>query len=248
MIKQKYLSRLNSNLGKLVQRHGLSHPIVIEQGGEDVGIVEVSKELHEKSHEAIDSIFDDFIEGEDGIVDAHDDHLGTSKIKKGHHRRYLVFTVAEDQAYKSPEDQKILAAMQERMNSSDYEIRDPKTGLYKIPPAERNAPEQVYLTLSYEAYDAIESGEKTTEFRAYTPNYVKRLLSKPPKTVKFQRGYGKGAEQMVWTVKTVDLYNILTRRSAKPGSEPKDFRPTHIAIDLAKRIDEIKGKVRTSKR
>ena len=247
MIKQKYLSRLNSNLGKLVQRHGLSHPIVIEQGGEDVGIVEVSKELHEKFHDKIDGILDDFIGGE-GITIAHDEHFGTSKIKKGHHRRYFIFAVAEDQTYESDDDKKIITAMQERMASSDYEIPDPKTGLYKIPPAAKNAPNQVYLTLAYDAFDAIKSGKKVTEFRAYTPRYIKMLLSKPPKTVKFQRGYGKGAEQMVWTVKTVDLYNIQTRMSAKPGSEPKDFRPTHIAIDLAKRIDEIKGKVGTSKR
>ena len=251
MIKKEYIDKLNANLSALAKRYGIAKPIVAEQGGETVGVIEISKELHEKSHREIDSIFDDFIESEDGIVEAHDYHLGKAKLKKGHSKRYLIFSVAEDKAYDSPYDKKTLDAMMARMSAdstkptSKYAEKDPATGLYQIPPPAKNASNEVYLPLAYEPFDAIKSGEKKTEFRAYTPRYVKMLLSKPPKTVKFQRGYGKGAEQMVWSVKTVDLYDIKTRRSARPGSEPKDFRPTHIAIDLAVRIDGKTQKVRT---
>ena len=84
------------------------------------------------------------------------------------------------------------------------------------------------------------SGPVTTITNADAAMECKMLVPEMEK-----RGYGKGAEQMVWSVKTVDLYDIKTRRSARPGSEPKDFRPTHIAIDLAVRIDGKTQKVRT---
>ena len=242
MIKKAYIDKLNASLAALVKKHGIACRLVVEQGGEGVGLVEIPKSAHEKWHREIDRLEDEFVD-DDGIVDVHDESRGRAKLKKSSAARWFIFEVAEDHAFASPSDESVSEAMQKRVFAapppSEYETPDPKTGLYKIPPAAKNAPDQIYLTLAYEPYDAIRNGEKKTEFRAYTPNYVRRLLSKPPKTVKFQRGYGKGAEQMVWKIKNIDLYDMKTRRSASPGSEPKDFRPTHIAIDLAVRIDGI---------
>lgn len=114
--------------------------------------------------------------------------------------------------------------------------------LIPIPPPPKNVSDQIYLTMAYEYYDMIESGEKVTEFRRYTENWVKRLLSHPLKTVKFQRGYGGPGrpkpKQMVWTIKNIDLYNSMTRECAVPGKEPAGFIPDFIAIDLGERIDK----------
>ena len=251
MIKKAYLDKLNASLAALAKKHGVGCSLVVEQGGEGIGLVEIPKAAHEKWHREIDLLEEEFI-AHSTIVDAEDESRGRAKLKKSSAARWLVFEVAEDQSYESPDDEKVTLAMQERVFAppppSEYETPDPKTGLYRIPPPAKSTPDQIYLTLAYEPYDAIKSGEKRTEFRAYTPNYVRKLLSKPPKTVKFQRGYGKGAEQMVWEVAKIDLYDMKTRRSARSGSEPKDFRPTHIAIDLGVRIDGINNKVKTTKK
>ena len=250
MIRKAYLEKLNARLASLVKKHGIGCSLVVEQGGEGVGLVEIPKEAHEKWHGKIDRLEDDFVEDE-GIVEVQDENRGRKTLKRGHAARWLVFEVAEDMAYPSSADTSVTEAMQKRVFAapppSDYDVPDPKTGLYKIPPADEKAPDQIYLTLAYEPFDAIKRGEKKTEFRAYTPNYVRKLLANPPKTVKFQRGYGKGAEQMIFEVANVDLYDMKTRRSARPGSEPKDFRPTHIAIDLGGRADGNTKKVATPK-
>lgn len=108
-----------------------------------------------------------------------------------------------------------------------------------IPGAPKHWSDELYLTMAYEPYDWIKNGEKTTEFRAYTPSYVKRLLSHPLKTVKFQRGYGGPGrpfpEQMVWEIKKIELYDIRTRISADPFN-PTPILPTHFAIDLGRRL------------
>ena len=70
---------------------------------------------------------------------------------------------------------------------------------------------------------------------------MKRLLSHPIKTVRFQRGYGGPGhpppEQMVWSVKDIVLYEIGTRRECPADNPSEGIMPTHIAIDLAKRLD-----------
>ena len=118
----------------------------------------------------------------------------------------------------------------------DGDQRDPRTALLPIPAPKRNAPDTAYLVLSYAPFDEIERGEKRTEFRAYSPSYVRKLLSSPVRRVRFQRGYSAGARQMVFEVEKIDLYDRLTRKSADPRAVPEGFFPTDIAIDLGRRI------------
>lgn len=240
MIKAETMARLQSALDRTAKANGITAPLKVEQGGGAVALVEFSQDLHAKHHAKIDALEDTFVEDSaiaDSIAEYMDENHGRKTLRKGDISRWLLIEVAEDESFASPDDAKVRKAMQERV-FADYDTPDPKTGLLPIPPPRANAPTEVYLPLRYEPFDDIRSGAKKTEFRAYTPHYVKMLLSNPPKTVKFQRGYGAGAAQMVWSVKRIDLYDIRTRRSANPASVPADFHPTHIAIDLGARLDK----------
>ena len=112
--------------------------------------------------------------------------------------------------------------------------------LMPIPPPPASASDELYLVLAYEFYDAIVAGTKKTEYRAYTPNWVKKILSHPIKTVRFQRGYGgpghPPAEQMVWNVDKVWLYESETEKKADPANPSEGFVPDQIAIDLGTRV------------
>lgn len=93
-----------------------------------------------------------------------------------------------------------------------------------------------YLVLAGEFYDAIESGEKTIEYRDFTEYNLKRTIGL--KTVRFNRGYGsKGRppKQMQWAVKKVVLMDD-DDNECDPFNVPEDFWPTTIAIHLGKRI------------
>lgn len=113
--------------------------------------------------------------------------------------------------------------------------------LIPIPPPPKNASDELFLTMAYEPYDAIKRGEKTTEFRDYTESYVKKILSHPIKTVRFQRGYGGPGhpppEQMVWTVKKISLYEYDAKIECEPGRTDIPIVPDFIAIDIGERVD-----------
>ena len=119
--------------------------------------------------------------------------------------------------------------------------RDHGFKLLPIPPPPKKPNPEVYLTMAYEPYDQIEKGEKLTEFREYSEYYVKKLLSQPLMTVKFQRGYGgpghDAPRQMRWTIRKIEYYDIDTRESAPVVGTPDGFVPSHIAIDLGERIN-----------
>lgn len=120
-----------------------------------------------------------------------------------------------------------------------------KEHIIPIPPPSKSRPTELYLTMAYEPYDWIKSGEKVTEFREYCETWVKRILANRDtlKTVKFQRGYGGPGrpkpEQMIWTIKNIELYDIETRESSDPVNVKEGFVPTHIAIDLGVRMDDV---------
>lgn len=109
-----------------------------------------------------------------------------------------------------------------------------------IPPPPKKAGDELYLTLAYEFYDAIKAGTKRTEYRDYTPNWVKKILSRPIRRVKFQRGYGgpghAAPEQMVWTVERVSLCEMETGTKGDPRNPPEGILPDAIAIDLGERV------------
>ena len=146
---------------------------------------------------------------------------------------------AEDEAALREEEERQEAEYQAELKARHANWRE---NLIPIPPPPKNATDEVYLTLDYEYYDMIKSGEKTTEFREYSPYWVKRLLSHPIKTVRFQRGYGGPGhpppEQMVFKVKDVVLYEIETKKECPPDNPCEGILPTHIAIDLGERIED----------
>ena len=90
-----------------------------------------------------------------------------------------------------------------------------------------------YLVLKAEFYDAIESGEKTTEYRDFTAYNLKRTIG--IKTIRFNRGYVKNAPQMRWEVEKVMLLDG-DDNECDPFKVPDGFWPVTIAIHLGKRI------------
>ena len=112
--------------------------------------------------------------------------------------------------------------------------------LIEIPEPPKKASDEIFLTLAYRFYDAIEAGEKTTEYRDYTENWVKKLLTHPIRRVKFQRGYGGSGHdeprQMTWEVAKISLYDSETGEKGDPLNPPAGILPDAIAIDLGKRL------------
>lgn len=93
-----------------------------------------------------------------------------------------------------------------------------------------------YLVLAGEFYDAIETGEKTIEYRDFTKYNLKRTIGLT--TVRFNRGYGskgKSPKQMKWEVKKVALVDY-GGNECDPFNVPEDFWPTAVAIHLGKRL------------
>ena len=93
-----------------------------------------------------------------------------------------------------------------------------------------------YLVLAGEFYDAIESGEKTIEYRDFTKYNINRMIGL--KTVRFNHGYGskgKPPKQMQWEVKGVVLMDG-DENECDPYNVPEDFWPVTIALKLGKRI------------
>lgn len=64
----------------------------------------------------------------------------------------------------------------------------------------------LYLTLKFEWFDKIKSGEKTTEYREIKP-YFDDKFGTPDKNlykiVRFQRGYSKNAETMFFRIEKI---------------------------------------------
>ena len=90
-----------------------------------------------------------------------------------------------------------------------------------------------YLVLKAQFYDAIEAGTKKIEYRDFTEYNLKRTIG--IKTIRFNRGYVKGAKQMRWEVEKVLLLDGEDNE-CDPFNVPEDFWPTTIAIHLGKRM------------
>lgn len=91
-----------------------------------------------------------------------------------------------------------------------------------------------YLVLKAQFYDAIEAGTKKIEYRDFTEYNLKRTIG--IKTIRFNRGYVKGAKQMRWEVGKIVLLDGEDNE-CDPFNVPDDFWPVTIAIHLGKRID-----------
>ena len=90
-----------------------------------------------------------------------------------------------------------------------------------------------YLVLKANFYDAIEAGTKKIEYRDFTEYNLKRTIG--IKTIRFNRGYMKGAKQMRWEVEKIALLDGEDNE-CDPFSVPDDFWPVTIAIHLGKRV------------
>ena len=90
-----------------------------------------------------------------------------------------------------------------------------------------------YLVLKANFYDAIEAGTKKIEHRDFTEYNLKRTIG--IKTIRFNRGYMKGAKQMRWEVEKIVLLDGEDNE-CDPFSVPDDFWPVTIAIHLGKRV------------
>ena len=249
MIKNDYLEKLNGRFAELAEKHGVPiGELRIDHEYCAVCSVDFPYGMASEFRDQISALEDELrkFAGVDEIYDPFRD----DGLRKGESRR-LGITVKRGRWYVGPID-KAIEDEEDRMDS-DPEYRAKKLeeqraemrqhwreNLIPIPPPPKNATDEVYLTLDYEYYDMIKSGEKTTEFREYSPYWVKRLLSHPIKTVRFQRGYGGPGhpppEQMVFKVKDIVLYEIETKKECPPDNPCEGIMPTHIAIDLGERI------------
>lgn len=88
----------------------------------------------------------------------------------------------------------------------------------------------LYLTLKYEWFNKIKSGEKTIEYREIKPYFNKKFgqtLENKYKIVRFQRGYSKDAETMFFAIERIFQ-----------TSEKNDLNlPRCWAIKLGNRLD-----------
>ena len=251
MIKNDYLEKLNGRFAELAEKHGVPiGELRIDHEYCAVCSVDFPYGMASEFRDQISALEDEL--GKFAGVDEIYDPFRDDGLRKGESRR-LGITVKRGRWYVGPID-KAIEDEEDRMYS-DPEYRAKKLeeeraemrkhwreNLIPIPPPPKNATDEVYLTLDYQYYDMIKSGEKTTEFREYSPYWVKRLLSHPIKTVRFQRGYGGPGhpppEQMVFKVKDVVLYEIETKKECPPDNPCEGILPTHIAIDLGERIED----------
>lgn len=251
MIKEDYLKELNGRLSELAEKYGVPiGELRIDHGYCAECEVEFPYEMASEYWDQISLLTDEF----EKFVGIHDvyDPCRDDGLRKGQGRK-LEITVKRGRWYLGPID-KAIEDEEDRMDS-DPEYRAKKLeeqraemrkhwreNLIPIPPPPKDATDEAYLTLDYKYYDQIKSGEKTTEFRGYSPFWVKRLLSHPIKTVRFQRGYGGPGhpppEQMVFKVKDIVLYEIETKKECPPDNPCEGILPTHIAIDLGERIED----------
>ena len=131
----------------------------------------------------------------------------------------------------------------------ELETMFPDEGARLILPEQSPGSDQAYAPLKYEFYDAIESGEKTVEFREYNEGWAKKLLSRPMKTIKFSRGYGqsgKAPRQMVFAIEKIGIVDAHSETEIPvrhpdgtlvcDGDVDEDFMPTHFAIHLGARL------------
>ena len=251
MIKEDYLKKLNDHLLEFSKQVGL--PIGdyrIDHGLNSVAEIKFRHDFANKYREQISQVVEMFAKVP-GIYEVCD--FQRDDVLRGGEVRSIGIEVKRRYWYEGhieeewDEEQERLDTDPEYAKKKQEEELEEKRKYWRdylipIPPPPKGATDEAYLTLDYKYYDMIKSGEKTTEFRDYSPTWVKRLLSHPIKTVRFQRGYGGPGhpppEQMVYNVKAILLYEIGTRRECPADNPCEGIMPTHIAIDLGERIED----------
>lgn len=258
MVNPDFLAVINTAIVALAAKYGVPNPPQAEQYVDEICVIRFSKHLANDHADEIDKIADD-LEKVDGVSEMTDSArqrdrfrgIETRDVYLCVKRKHWTKTAADRAYWKEEElyydgDPGAVA----RFKAKEAEKREEMRKYYKefilpIPKPSPTKPTELYLTMAYEPYDLIKKGEKVTEFRAYCETWVKRILANMGtlRTVKFQRGYGGPGrpkpEQMIWTIKKIDLYDIETRESSDPINVKEGFLPTHIAIDLGVRMDDV---------
>ena len=251
MIKEDYLKKLNDQLLEFSKQVGL--PIGdyrIDHGLNSVAEIKFRHDFANRYCEQISQVVE-MLKKVPGVYEIGD--YQSEEVLRGGEVRSVEIEVKRRYWYEGhiekewDEEQERLDTDSEYAKKKQEEELEEKRKYWRdylipIPPPPKGATDEAYLTLDYKYYDMIKSGEKTTEFREYSPTWVKRLLSHPIKTVRFQRGYGGPGhpppEQMVYNVKAVLLYEIGTRKECPADNPCEGIMPTHIAIDLGERIED----------
>ena len=163
-------------------------------------------------------------------------------VKIGEDEWEMVFDRIEklDKEYYLDADD-VIQPVEDEMSESVEEMRTHwRDFLIEIPPAPARCQEELFLTMAYEPYDEIKAGTRIVEYRDYSPTWVKRILSHPLKTVKFQRGYGgpghDAPEQMTFEIRKISLFKSESGMKGDPWDPPEGILPDKIAIDLGRRI------------
>ena len=252
MIKEAFLKEMNDTLLVAAKEKGL--PIGdfrIDHGLNCVAEIKFPYDFANKYRDLITEVMAEFSKRQKGLEDVYDPSSGT--VLRGGEIRTVEIEVGDEHWYEGRLDLEWDEEQERLDNDPEYAKKKQEEELAErrkfwrdylipIPLPSKDATDEVYLTLDYKYYDQIKSGEKTTEFREYSPFWVKRLLSHPIKTVRFQRGYGGPGhpppEQMVFKVKDIVLYEIATKKECPADNPCEGILPTHIAIDLGERIED----------
>lgn len=254
MVKTDYMTMLQGRLAELLGGLSLCPHLRVEQYVDDTCRIRFPKDIANTRRDAITLVAEEMAKT-DGIKEMSDTWRDTD-VFRGSETRDVYLVVSRKHWSKTKEDREWWERenglledddkLREKLKQEREEKRKySKEYLIPIPRPSASRPAELYLTMAYEPYDLIKSGEKVTEFRAYCETWVKRILANMGtlKTVKFQRGYGGPGrpkpEQMVWTIKNIELYDIETRESSDPLHVKDGFIPTHIAIDLGIRADDV---------
>ncbi len=248
MITEQAKALILDALKKHADELGLDIPIVVEDYYDAMCTVPVPKEIANSRDEDVAELSDRMAACE-FLKECYD--KGRGQFLRGAEVRQFEITVADGYWTHSEVDEKIeeeemsVYYDQDKYKAWEAQQLEEKKKYWKeyiipIPPPPKKCLDELYLTMAFEPYDQIKSGEKVTEFRQYNKTWVKRILSHPLKTVKFQRGYGGPGlpppEQMVWSIKKIYLYEMDNKMEGDPWNPPEGIVPTFIAIDLGERI------------
>lgn len=249
MVEKELISKITDKVGELCAQFGVTGcALKCEQVYDNECIVKVPEDVAREFDEQLAQVCEGLKEfpGIDKIYDA-----GKGMYRSDGYRAFEItvkdgrwtHTAADDKAIE--EDMREYfdedyAKEQEQKRKADR-MKNWKKHLLDLPDKKKcdAGHEEVYLVMAYEPYEWIKNGEKTTEFRSYTQRYVDRLLTGKVKRVRLQKGYGGPGrpkpEQMIFEVKGMSLYDVTTKHETDPW-DPKPIVPTHIAIDLGKRL------------
>lgn len=265
MINEDYMEKLKARLADLLVKHGVPRTpgdgLEVVDLVDELGCVYVEKNAANKYSAELTEVFREFLRFDGLSRTNHIDYGENGEVYRGNEKRKFEFAVTRKLWHKAERDREYDRELDREFDEEGYleqkmaKEKEEKRKFWReylipVPPPRPNAPSELFLTMAYQPYDDIKNGYvdeedgqhkfKRIEFRRYTPNWVKRVLSTPPKTVCFQRGYGGPGrpkpEQMVWTVTEVGLYEMDTHRLCRMDDVLEGILPDFVYLKLGERI------------